>query len=63
MSGSRKIRATSINCTPLFSKNKLHTFLGGFFFDLGVKSLYILDLWIHGNIINIKKYEIRRAVT
>ena len=43
MPGSREIRATFINSSPLFSKNILHTFLGGFFFDLGVKDLYILD--------------------
>ena len=43
MSRSPKIRAIFINSTPLFSKNILHTFLGGFFFDLGVKDLYILD--------------------
>ena len=43
MSGSRKIRAIFINSTPLFSKNILHTFLSGSFFDLGVKGLYISD--------------------
>ena len=43
MSGSRKIQAIFINSIPLFSKNILHTFLGGSFFDLGVKDLYILD--------------------
>ena len=40
---NRKIRAIFVNSTPLFSKNILHTLLGGFFFDLKVKGLYILD--------------------
>ena len=42
-SGSRKIWATFMNFTPLFSKNIMYKFWGGFFFELGTKGLYILD--------------------
>ena len=63
MSGSRQIRIIFINSTPLFPENILHTFLGGFFFDLRVKGWYILDSMIYGLMVIYIKYEIMRTVT